>query len=254
MRFFQNRFKAPADSVRPQKETMPSQKSRVLSVIIPIYNEGDTLLPLLRKVQSVKLFGLKKQIILVDDGSSDNTGKILEKLKIPGGKILRHAQNKGKGAIRTAIPHATGDIIIIQDADLEYDPADYKTVLPLILKGQADVVYGSRFMGVHRAFLFWHYVGNKVLTLVTNVLYDAVLTDMETCYKAFRGDILRSLRLRSNRFDFEPEVTAKVLKHGYKLFEVPISYHGRGFEEGKKITWRDGLIALFCLIRYRFTD
>jgi glycosyltransferase involved in cell wall biosynthesis len=232
-----------------------AKKPLVLSIIVPVYNEEKTLLPLLKKVQNVKLLGLKKQIIVVNDGSVDKTLELLKKLKIPGGKILQHEKNRGKGAaIRTAIPHTTGDIVIIQDADLEYDPADYVTVLKPILSGIADVVYGSRFMGVHRAFLFWHYVGNKVLTLVTNLLYDTVLTDMETCYKAFRGDIIRSIPLKSNRFDFEPEVTAKVLKRGYKLFEVPISYDGRGFGEGKKITWRDGLVALYCLIRYRIMD
>lgn len=234
---------------------MAAQKPRLLSIIVPVYNEEKTLLALLKKVQSVKLFGLKKQIVLVNDGSTDGTPQILRKLKIPGGMILHHESNKGKGAaIRTAIPHTKGDIVIIQDADLEYDPNDYKIVLAPILDGSADVVYGSRFKGVHRAFMFLHYVGNKVLTLLTNMLYDTVLTDMETCYKAFKGNILRSLKLRSNRFDFEPEVTAKVLKRGCKLFEVPISYHGRGFEEGKKITWRDGLVAVWCLIRYRFMD
>jgi glycosyltransferase involved in cell wall biosynthesis len=234
---------------------MPSKKKLLLSIIIPVYNEEKTLLPLLKKVQTVKLLGLKKQIIIVNDGSSDGTSQILKKLKVPGGLILQHDHNQGKGAaIRTAIPHTKGDFVIIQDADLEYDPADYETVLDLLLKGKADVVYGSRFKGVHRAFLFWHSVGNKLLTFITNILYDTVLTDMETCYKAFRGDILRSLRLRSNRFDFEPEVTAKILKKGYKLFEVPITYHGRGFDEGKKITWRDGIVALVCLFRYRFMD
>ncbi|HJT24726.1 MAG TPA: glycosyltransferase family 2 protein [bacterium] len=234
---------------------MAAKKPHLLSIIVPVYNEEKTLLQLLKKVQAVKLFGLKKQIVLVNDGSTDGTPKILRKLKIPGGMILHHEVNKGKGAaIRTAIPHTKGDIVIIQDADLEYDPNDYKIVLAPIMDGSADVVYGSRFKGVHRAFMFLHYVGNKVLTLLTNMLYDTVLTDMETCYKAFKGDILRSLKLRSNRFDFEPEVTAKVLKRGCKLFEVPISYHGRGFEEGKKITWRDGVVAVYCLIRYRLMD
>jgi glycosyltransferase involved in cell wall biosynthesis len=234
---------------------MAGKKFRLLSIIVPVYNEEQTLLPLLKKVRSVKLFGLKKQILIVNDGSTDGTGRLLRKIRFPGCQIFYHEKNRGKGAaIRTAIPHTRGDIVIIQDADLEYDPNDYKIVLSPILQGDADVVYGSRFLGIHRAFLFWHYVGNKILTTVTNLFYDTVLTDMETCYKAFKGDILRSLKLRSNRFDFEPEVTAKVLKRGYKLFEVPISYHGRGFEEGKKITWRDGIVALFCLLRYRIMD
>jgi len=232
-----------------------AKKQRVLSIIVPVYNEENTVLPLLQKVHKVKLFGLKKQIIVVNDGSTDKTAQALKKVKIPGVKIIQYEKNKGKGAaIRTAIPHTTGDFVIIQDADLEYDPADYEKVLELLLNGKADVVYGSRFLGVHRSFLFWHYVGNKLLTFVTNILYDAVLTDMETCYKAFKGDLLRSLHLRSNRFDFEPEVTAKVLKRGSKLFDVPISYNGRDFAEGKKITWRDGFVAMACLIRYRFMD
>jgi len=230
-------------------------KQRTLSIIVPVYNEEKTLLPLLAKVNKVKLLGLKKQIIIVNDGSSDNTAQVMKKIKLPNCSIYTHEKNKGKGAaIRTAIPHTTGDFVIIQDADLEYDPNDYKTVLAPLLAGKADVVYGSRFKGTFRAFLFLHYVGNKFLNFVTNLLYNAVLTDMETCYKAFKGDLLRSLKLRSNRFDFEPEVTAKILKRGVKLYEVPISYDGRDFDEGKKITWRDGLVALVCLIRYRFMD
>ena len=232
-----------------------AKKQLTLSIIVPVYNEEKTLLPLLKKVQNVKLLGLKKQIIVVNDGSTDKTADLIKKIKIPGIQIFQHDKNRGKGAaIRTAIPHTTGDFVIIQDADLEYDPADYEIILKPLLNGRADVVYGSRFKGVGRAFLFWHYVGNKLLTFITNILYDTILTDMETCYKAFKGDLIRSIRLRSNRFDFEPEVTAKVLKRGVKLFEVPINYDGRGFEEGKKITWRDGVVALVCLIRYRFMD
>jgi glycosyltransferase involved in cell wall biosynthesis len=232
-----------------------AKKQLTLSIIVPVYNEEKTLLPLLKKVQNVKLLGLKKQIILVNDGSTDKTADVIKKIKIPGIQIYQHDKNRGKGAaIRTAIPHTTGDFVIIQDADLEYDPADYEIILKPLLEGKADVVYGSRFKGVSRAFLFWHYVGNKLLTFITNILYDTILTDMETCYKAFKGDLIRSIKLRSNRFDFEPEVTAKVLKRGVKLFEVPINYDGRNFDEGKKITWRDGVVALVCLIRYRFMD
>ena len=232
-----------------------AKKQLTLSIIVPVYNEEKTLLPLLKKVQNVKLLGLKKQIIVVNDGSTDKTAEVMKKIKIPGIQINQHDKNRGKGAaIRTAIPHTTGDFVIIQDADLEYDPADYVIILKPLLDGRADVVYGSRFKGVGRAFLFWHYVGNKLLTFITNILYDTILTDMETCYKAFKGDLIRSIPLRSNRFDFEPEVTAKVLKRGVKLFEVPINYDGRNFEEGKKITWRDGVVALVCLIRYRFMD
>lgn len=234
---------------------MPAKRSSVLSIIVPVYNEENTLLPLLKKVRSVKLFGLRKEMIIVNDGSRDGTAAILRSLKMPNTKVLHHERNRGKGAaIRTAISLATGDYVIIQDADLEYDPLDYEKVLEPLLQGKADVVYGSRFMGPHRAFLFWHSLGNKFLTLITNLLYNTILTDMETCYKAFRGDVIRGLVLRSDRFDFEPEVTAKVLKKGYRLFEVPISYNGRSYEEGKKITWRDGLIALYCLIWYRFFD
>ncbi len=230
-------------------------KKPVLSIIVPVYNEEKTVLPLLNKVQSVRLMGLQKQIIVVNDGSVDGTAALLTKIRGKNIQIFHHEKNKGKGAaIRTAIPHTTGDYVVIQDADLEYDPSDYEKLLVPLLDGSADVVYGSRFLGLHRAFLFWHYVGNKFLSFVTNVLYNTILTDMETCYKIFKGDIIRGLKLRSNRFEFEPEVTAKILKRGHKLFEIPISYHGRGFEEGKKITWRDGISALFALVRYRFFD
>jgi glycosyltransferase involved in cell wall biosynthesis len=232
-----------------------STQHPTLSIIIPVYNEENTILPLLKKVQSVKLFRLKKEIIIVNDGSSDQTPEILKKVRLPKGKILHHGKNRGKGAaIRTAIPYTHGQFVIIQDADLEYDPSDYEKILEPLIKGDADVVYGSRFLGMHRAFLYWHLVGNKFLTWVTNILYDTTLTDMETCYKAFKGEIIRQIPLRSNRFEFEPEITAKVLKRGFKLYEVPISFRGRGFEEGKKITWRDGFSALYCLLRYRFTD
>jgi glycosyltransferase involved in cell wall biosynthesis len=232
-----------------------SPKPRTLSIIIPVFNEEKTLLPLLKKVQSIKLFGMKKEIIIVNDGSSDGTPEILKKLKLPNGRILHHEKNRGKGAaLRTAFPQTSGEFVIIQDADLEYDPKDYEKILEPLLEGVADVVYGSRFLGMHRAFLFWHMVGNVFLTRVTNFLYNTTLTDMETCYKAFKGDLIRQIPLRSDRFEIEPEMTAKVLKRGYKLYEVPISFRGRGFEEGKKITWRDGFTALYCLIRYRFMD
>ena len=230
-------------------------KKPTLSIIVPVFNEEKTVLPLLEKVKKVRLMGLRKQIIVVNDGSSDGTAKLLGKLKDKDIQIFHHEVNRGKGAaIRTAIPHTTGDYVVIQDADLEYDPSDYEKLLAPLLNGSADVVYGSRFLGAHRAFLFLHYLGNKFLNLLTNILYNTILTDMETCYKVFKGDILRGLKLRSNRFEFEPEVTAKILKKGYKLYELPISYHGRGFEEGKKITWRDGITALVTLIRYRFLD
>jgi len=232
-----------------------NRKKPTLSIIVPVFNEEKTILPLLEKVRKVKLMGFQKQIIVVDDGSGDGTAALLQKVSKRVILFLRHEKNKGKGAaIRTAIPHTTGDFVIIQDADLEYDPGDYEKLLMPLLDGSSDVVYGSRFLGPHRAFLFWHFIGNKFLSLVTNVLYNTILTDMETCYKVFKGDVIRGLKLRSNRFEFEPEVTAKILKKGYKLYEIPISYHGRGFEEGKKITWRDGITALAALVRYRFMD
>lgn len=230
-------------------------KKPTLSIIVPVYNEEKTVLPLLAKVHSVKLMGLRKQIIVVDDGSSDGTPRLLKKVKYPEVAVLQHAKNRGKGAaIRTAIPHTTGDYVVIQDADLEYDPSDYEKLLVPLLDGSCDVVYGSRFMGPRMAILFWHSVGNKFLNMVTNILFNTYLTDMETCYKVFKGGILRDLKLRSNRFEFEPEVTAKILKRKCKIFEMPISYRGRGFDEGKKITWRDGFSALWTLIRYRLTD
>jgi len=230
-------------------------KKPTLSIIVPVFNEEKTILPLLEKVRKVKLMGLRKQIIVVDDGSTDGGPALLQRIPKKDILFLRHEVNRGKGAaIRTAIPHTTGDFVIIQDADLEYDPGDYEKLLSPLLDGSSDVVYGSRFLGPHRAFLFWHFIGNQFLSLVTNVLYNTILTDMETCYKVFKGDIIRGLKLRSNRFEFEPEVTAKILKKGFKLYEIPISYRGRGFEEGKKITWRDGITALVALVRYRFLD
>lgn len=226
---------------------------------MPVYNERQTVEEIVRRVLAVDLDGIHKELILVDDGSTDGTREVLNTLgrqDLPGVKIVLHHQNQGKGAaIRTGLGHANGDLIVIQDADLEYDPRDYVVLLQPILDGKADVVYGSRFMGPHRAFNFLHMLGNKFLTLITNVLYNTILTDMETCYKVFRVEVLRNIRIRSNRFDFEPEITAKVLKRGYRVFEVPISYSGRDLDEGKKISaWRDGLPALWALIKYRFVD
>lgn len=226
---------------------------------MPVYNERQTVEEIVRRVLAVDLDGIHKELILVDDGSTDGTREVLHTLgrqDLPGVKIVLHHQNQGKGAaIRTGLGHANGDLIVIQDADLEYDPRDYVVLLQPILDGKADVVYGSRFMGPHRAFNFLHMLGNKFLTLITNVLYNTILTDMETCYKVFRVEVLRNIRIRSNRFDFEPEITAKVLKRGYRVFEVPISYSGRDLDEGKKISaWRDGLPALWALIKYRFVD
>lgn len=232
---------------------MRTKKRKVLSIIVPVFNEEKTVVFILKKVRQLPLPGIEKDIVVVNDGSSDATEKILRKIKLPGIRIFHHEKNKGKGAaIRTAIPHTRGDFVIIQDADLEYDPNDYQKLLEPLMDGRADVVYGSRFLGVHRAFMFWHSLGNKFLTIVTNLLYDTILTDMETCYKVFRGEVLRGLTLKSNRFEIEPEMTAKILKAKFRVFEVPISYSGRSFEEGKKITWRDGFSALATLARYRF--
>ncbi|HPM77865.1 MAG TPA: glycosyltransferase family 2 protein [bacterium] len=225
-----------------------------LSILMPVFNEKTTIEEIVKQVMSVDL---DKELIIVDDGSTDGTVAILkEKVEpLPNVRVYYHGVNQGKGAaIRTGKQYIEGDIAIIQDADLEYDPNDYHTLIDPIVKKKADVVYGSRFLGPRRAFLFWHYLGNRFLTFVTNLLYDTMLTDMETCYKAFRAHILKEITIRSNRFDFEPEITAKVFKRGYKVFEVPIYYSGRDFSEGKKISWKDGFRAIWTIIKFRFTD
>ena len=225
---------------------------------MPVYNEANTIHEIIKRIEAVDLGDVRKELIIVDDASKDGTREALDELRKNGShKVYFHAQNMGKGAaLRTALTYATGDIIIIQDADLEYDPAEYAELIKPILKGRADVVYGSRLSGakVARAFNFWHFIGNKMLTLITNVLYNSILSDMETCYKVFRADVIKNLQIKSNRFDFEPEITAKVLKRKHKLYEMPISYYGRDFSEGKKITWRDGFAAIWALIKYRFMD
>jgi len=232
-----------------------------LSIIIPAYNERQTIRDIIDLVYHAPIDApveVEKEIIVVDDGSTDGTRDILNTLtqEYPDIKVFMHERNQGKGAaIRTALEHATGDYIVIQDADLEYDPREFGVLLRPLLEGKADVVYGSRFLGPHRAFLFLHYLGNKFLNLITNILYDTILTDMETCYKMFRADVIKGIPLHARGFEFEPEVTAKVLKRGYRVFEVPISYSGRDFEEGKKIhPWKDGLRALWTLVKYRFVD
>ena len=225
---------------------------RKLSVIVPVYNERNTVVEILRRMRAVEL-PLDREFIVVDDGSDDGTHQVLGQLGDSTVKILTHPQNRGKGAaIRTALEHVTGDLVLIQDADLEYDPDDWPKLLAPVLKGRAQVVYGSRMTGERRNMLYLHLLGNKMLSLTTNVLYNTTLSDMETCYKLFDREVLRSITLRSDRFDFEPEVTAKVLRQGIRIYEVPISYAGRELDEGKKITWRDGYAALFALVKYRF--
>jgi glycosyltransferase involved in cell wall biosynthesis len=224
---------------------------RKLTVVVPVYNERTTVAEVLRRVRAVEL-PLEREVIVVDDGSTDGTGAVLSQLGDSTVRVLRHAENRGKGAaIRTALEHASGDLVIIQDADLEYDPEDWPRLLAPVLKGRASVVYGSRFTGERRNMLFTHWVGNRLLSMVTNVLYNTTLSDMETCYKLFRTEVLADLRIEADRFDVEPELTAKVLRRGIRIYEVPISYAGREFHEGKKITWRDGLVALWVLVKYR---
>jgi glycosyltransferase involved in cell wall biosynthesis len=227
-----------------------------LSVIMPVYNEQATLRQILSQVRSVQLPGISKEILVVDDGSTDSSAEILQEEAEEGDlHVIYHDRNRGKGAaVRTAIDQATGDLMVIQDADLEYDPRDYPALIQPIVEGRVSVVYGSRFLGPRKAMLFWHMLGNKLLTLTTNILYNTILSDMETCYKCFRADVIRDIPLRSRRFEFEPEVTAKVLKRGHRIFEVPISYYGREYHEGKKITWRDAPLAFWTLIKYRFVD
>jgi glycosyltransferase involved in cell wall biosynthesis len=223
---------------------------------MPVYNEKNTIETIIDKVFAADIGDIEKEIVIVDDGSTDGTRDILENYRgRPGFQIIFHEQNGGKGrAVRTGVEKFTGDIVIIQDADLEYDPEDYPTMLRPILKGQADVVYGSRFKGSGRAFLASHFYGNKLITFIANVLYNTCLTDIETCYKAFRREVFDKVKLKSNSFTIEPEITAKVFRHKFRVYEVPITYSGRDFAEGKKITWRDGFKAVAALFRYRFFD
>lgn len=224
-------------------------------MIIPVYNERATIEEIIRRVQEVNL-GLEKEIIVVDDSSQDGTSETLKNLKSPDLKICRHTKNMGKGAaLRTGFSKAEGDIILIQDADLEYNPQNYPKLLEAILDGRADVVYGSRFLGgPHRVLFFWHYVGNKILTTLSNMLSNLNLNDMETGYKAFRREILERIEFKSKRFGFEPEFTMKVARMNCRIYEVPISYSGRDYSQGKKINWKDGTAAIFHLIRYKFFD
>lgn len=226
-----------------------------LSFIIPVFNEERTLEEILRRVETVKLPGVKKEVIIVDDKSTDNSRKILVGIqkKRPLFKVVLRSENKGKGAaIRTGLKHATGDWLIVQDADLEYDPQDIPRLLKPVLAGKGEVVYGSRFTGEHRNMFFWHMIGNKFLGLVTNLLYNTTLSDVEVGYKLFSRDSLKGVALKENGWGFDPEITAKVLKKGIRIYEVPISYTGREVGEGKKISWKDGFRVLLVLVRERF--
>jgi len=238
----------------PEDEHQPPTFS-TLSVIMPVFNERATVAEIIRRMRAVQLPGnLNLQIIVVDDGSSDGSDKVLRALEDSTVRVVTHQQNQGKGAaIRTGMALATGDLLLIQDADLEYDPDDWPRLLDPVLKGKARVVYGSRFTGERKNMLPLHWAGNRFLSLVTNVLYSSTLSDMETCYKLFDAQVIEGMTVVSNRFDFEPEITAKVLRRGHRIYEVPISYAGREVDEGKKITWRDGFGALKALIKFRFT-
>jgi len=224
----------------------------LLSVIVPVFNERTTLPEIVRRMRAVPL-PMEREIVIVDDGSDDGGDKVMAALEDSTVRVLRHKVNQGKGAaIRTGLEVARGDLVLIQDADLEYDPEDWPKLLAPILRGKAQVVYGSRFTGERKNMLVWHWIGNRMLSMITNVLYNTTISDMETCYKLFDRRAIEGLRIQSNRFDFEPEITAKVLRRGYRIYEVPISYSGRELDEGKKITWRDGIGALRALVKYRF--
>ena len=225
-----------------------------LTVVIPVYNEVENIGEIIKRVQSTKL---AQEIIIVDDGSKDGTRDALQKFAVPKKvRVILHERNQGKGAaVVTGLRAAEGDILLIQDADLEYNPRDYPTLLQPIEEGLADVVYGSRFLGApHRVTMFWHMVANRLLTFMTNILYNTILTDMETGYKVFRREVIDGMNIRAKRFDFEPEFTAKVLKRKYRIFEVPISFNPRDYSQGKKIKLRDAFEAVWTLLKYRFMD
>ncbi len=234
-----------------------SSRFHSISILIPVFNEVQTVEELLRRVRAADTGGLVKEIVLVDDASTDGTAELLKRLIVTTDiKHYSHPVNRGKGAaIRTCLQHATGDILLIQDADLEYDPTDYQKLIRPILDGRADVVYGSRFAGgTHRVLLFWHYMANRFLTLLSNLLCNLNLTDMETCYKVFRRECVQGLKLTADRFGIEPELTAKLARRRYRFYETDINYAGRDYTEGKKIGWKDGIAALWFIFRYRFFD
>ncbi len=229
-----------------------------LSIIMPVYNEGKTLEKIVKRVQRVDLGKIKKEIIIINDASKDNSLNVIKKLskKYKNIKFYSHSLNQGKGAaVRTGLKYFTGNILVIQDGDLEYNPEDFRKLIKPILEGKTKIVYGSRLLGEERGFnVFSHYIGNRILSLVTTLLYFRRITDMETCYKMMAKEVINSLKLKAKRFDFEPEITAKIIRKGYKIIEIPIIYNCRSFKEGKKITWIDGIKALYYLIKYRFTN
>ena len=242
------------EAVRPERREFAGRPTfRTLSVIMPVFNERATVAEIIRRMRAVELPSLTLQVIVVDDGSTDGSDKILGALEDSTVRVITHGRNQGKGAaIRTGMAAATGDLLLIQDADLEYDPDDWPRLLDPMFKGKARVVYGSRFTGERKNMLPLHWLGNRALSFTTNLLYRSTLSDMETCYKLFDAKAIEGLTVVSNRFDFEPEITAKVLRRGHRIYEVPISYSGREPSEGKKITWRDGFSALVALVRFRF--
>jgi glycosyltransferase involved in cell wall biosynthesis len=240
----------------PEANPPAPTRVRKLSVIVPVYNERNTLVEILRRMRCVELpAGIEREIIVVDDGSTDGTREVLKQLGDSTVRVVLHAENRGKGAaVRTGFAHAVGDYVLVQDADLEYDPDDWPKLLAPVLRGKARVVYGSRFTGERRNMMYVHWVGNRFLSFVTNLLYNTTLSDMETCSKLIERSLLDDLDLRAEKFDIEPEITAKILKRRIRIYEVPISYAGREYEDGKKITWRDGFAALATLVKYRFRD